>query len=207
MAGPKEWAHVEMLVDASRVFELIKWCEGKTLKPPEIRAVRHGGEDEETGEIKPRPSARALILAFAQAHPTFNVGDIAREGQERYGFAKTGITSTIHTMLKEKNLKRVGVGQYALSAKAAAKTINGHAAPPAAAIVARPHKKRSEEGSTRTDKILAYLKANSKEEGIAVSEIVNAVPGLKSNNVSGAFTSLVKWGQIKKVSLGHYVAI
>ena len=207
MAQMRKLMHIDAIIDASIVYELMTLLDGKSMNLS-LRPVKHGGEGE-NGELKARPSGREFILAYASSHDTFAIKDALKEG-ERVGLSKGSIYAATTAAVEAKALRRIGVGTYALSKKA-------ERAVGKMSEIAKGAKPRRGPGAVVgttgiTGKIMEIIRTqqNGSGEGVPLSVIKDGIrdAGLmnKSNNISPMITDLLKAKMLVRVGKGAYRA-
>ena len=104
--------HIEAIVDHTIAWDIANIASKKAVKF-EMRPVVHGGEDEETGELKARPTGKEIVLALARSGKSFVIKDAIAE-VKRVGGSPHSIYAACADLKRDKRLKRIGPGEYQL---------------------------------------------------------------------------------------------
>lgn len=197
MAHPRKLLHIEMIVDASVGWDIMSLADGKALQL-NVRTVKHGGQDQQTGELKKAPTGREVVLAVAHTGKSFTTTDLNTASERMGAVSKQAAAVALNAMMREGALKRIAPKTYVL-----VKQTKQKAAHPKQTKVAR--KRESGDNTTISAKVIAFVrsKQNGNGEGIKLADIITHV-GKPAASVRSQCAKLAADNKLQRIDDGLY---
>lgn len=202
--APRKFVRVSMIIDHTKVYDLLELAEGNALAGSlEIVPVRHGGEKDD-GELTAAPTAEKFLNDYLLEHGRVDTKGVIPLGVKA-GITRNAVYAQIKRLTDRKLIKRVDIGEYVPVVR------KGRAPKVAAEAPAKTKRTRKQHvpGASAIDRIVSIVAANQQNgsgEGVSLADLKKAMvkEGYVSTGVGPALTALVNKNGLVRVGKGMY---